>query len=271
MTLSRRAVGDLSLARLPARSGRDTHLSRRLPTRRTRTPLGLATLVALVVTASAPAAGAAEAPSGDFCADGSGVSVVVDFGTLEERVEQACVTDGAGQVASDVFESAGFDLTPVDPFPGAVCQIDALPADVPCGAMPAADAYWGLYVGAVDSEGAGQWDFAPVGADELEVSDGDVVGFAWQSGAEPAVPSVEPVAGEPAAEESTSESPSAAPDDEPSASAEPGPEVGGEDSGLVDGESGVAWWVPVIGLLALGGLALGITRARRGATGQDER
>lgn len=150
---------------------------------------------------------AADAESGEFCSGADGVSIVVDFADLDERVERSCVPDAAGEPAAAVFESAGFELTPVESFPGAVCQVDGEPADVACSAMPPADAYWGLYV--ADADGA--WDFAPVGADELELQDGDFVGFAWQGAAEPAPPSVEPVPGE-AADESAEETDSSSED-----------------------------------------------------------
>jgi hypothetical protein len=205
----------------------------------------IAVVLGALVWAPAPAqarAHAAEGADGALCPDAGGVSVVVDFKDLGGGVQQACVEDGAGKTASDVFTEAGHDLTPVGAFPGAACQVDGKPADVACAQMPPADAYWGLYVGQ-----AGKWGYAPKGADELTMADGDFVGFAWQSTKTSSPPEVAPVA-----------APASASSDEP-ASAAPG-----ESDTEEDDDDGAPWWIAaaVVVLLGAAGAAVAVRRRR---------
>ena len=183
----------------------------------------------------------AYAAEGSLCAD-SGVNVVVDFKELGGGVQLACDESGAGKVATEVFEAAGFELTPVGAFPGAACRVDGKPADVACAKMPPADAYWGLYVGA-----NGKWDYAPTGADELKPKDGDFVSFAWQASSTSSPPAVAPVA-QPV-----------------QPSEEPVEDAASEDTEEQDDEGGVPWWVPALAVLALAAGGAGIALRRRGS------
>lgn len=200
--------------------------------RRSRTGLGAALLTAMLaalVWVPAPAVAA-----GSFCED-QGVNVVVDFKDLGGGVQQACVEDGAGKMASEVFADAGFELTPVGAFPGAACRVDGKPADAACADMPPANAYWGLYVGA-----KGKWGYAPKGANELAMADGDYVGFAWQTS-------------------KTSSPPEVAPKPQPASDTASEP---ASDSEANEDDGGIPWWVPVgvVVVLLAAGVAIALRR-----------
>jgi hypothetical protein len=106
----------------------------------------------------------------------AGVTAVVDYGILGGGVQERCVTDGAGRSAWEVFEEAGFPLTSVQQYPGAVCRVSGKPDSDPCVRMPPANAYWGLFW----SSGSG-WVYSSKGATALTMSAGDSVGLAWQN------------------------------------------------------------------------------------------
>lgn len=228
------------------------------PFTRPTAPLVLAVLLGLALLAAPGAALAApqesqsqsqSQASSDACAEG-GVTLVVDPADLGGDPAVTCVeADGAEQPAPQAFADAGVELTPVDPFPGAVCQVDGEPADAACGAMPPADAYWGLYV----ADAGGEWDFAPVGIDELDVAEGSFVGFAWQSGGEPTPPAVAPQPGE--ATPGAQGDDAAASDDAGQESGEEAPDPGG-----------LPWWVPLLVGVAVIVLGVGIAVRRRSRT-----
>ncbi|MDX6371065.1 MAG: hypothetical protein QOD98_53, partial [Nocardioidaceae bacterium] len=92
----------------------------------------------LVATSSAPASAAA-------CSGATGVTVVVDHGSLGGGVEQVCNAGGGGEDAVSLFTGAGFALTYVQRQPGFVCRINGQPASDPCVNTPPSDAYWGLW------------------------------------------------------------------------------------------------------------------------------
>jgi hypothetical protein len=131
--------------------------------------------------ATAPPAAAAA------CSGATGVTVVVDHGSLGGGIDQVCSPSGGGKTASSIFVGAGFSLTYVQQQPGFVCRINGQPASDACVRTPPSDAYWGLWW----SDGkSGSWTYASVGAGSLNVPDGGYVGFAWQNGGQtaPGVP-----------------------------------------------------------------------------------
>ena len=91
-------------------------------------PLLVAAFAAATTSALLPATPAAAAG----CATADGVTVVVDFHELGGGVQTACVTDGGGDRASDLFPAAGFALDYVQRQPGFVCRVAGKPADNPC-------------------------------------------------------------------------------------------------------------------------------------------
>lgn len=129
---------------------------------------------------AAPAAAAA-------CSGSSGVTVVVDHGSLGGGIDEVCSQSGGGTKASALFEGAGFSLTYVQQQPGFVCRINGQPASDPCVRTPPSNAYWGLWW----SDGrSGSWSYASVAAGSLTIPDGGYVAFAWQNGGQsaPGVP-----------------------------------------------------------------------------------
>lgn len=229
----------------PLYGGKDSmHVTAGTPRRHPgRLVLATGLLLSMLVVGVGPATSPAYAAEGRFCSDG-GVSVVVDHQDLGGGIEQTCVEDGGGKLASEVFADAGYDLTPVGAFPGAACQVDGQPADAQCAKMPPADAYWGLFV----AEG-GTWGYAPTGVDELRLEDGAFVGFSWQSSSTPALPGVDPVA-------STAE---------PTPESEPQTETQA-DQGTDEGPNtttDLSWWVAALVVLLLVGAAALAGRRRR--------
>ena len=168
-------------------------------------------LVGVVVAAPSQAA---------TCSSGSGVSVVVDFGSLGGGVGSGCVGDGAGKSARSLFASAGFSLEGVQGQAAFVCRIEGLPSrDVEaCNNTPPENAYWALWW----SDGtSGDWLYSNYGVDSLKVPQGAYVGFAWQSGSRRA-PGLSPAAhAAPPAATPTTAAPSAKPSGKPKPSSSP--------------------------------------------------
>jgi hypothetical protein len=141
----------------------------------------------LLVLLAVAGAGFAPAPAtaAGYCS-GSGVNVVVDFGSIGQGLEKGC---GTGSTAAAVFKSAGVDLNRDAQYRGVVCQVEGLPTNANCTTMPASNAYWGLYW----SDGtSGKWVYASTGVDGLKVPNGGFVAFAWQSSTSQRVPATAP-------------------------------------------------------------------------------
>jgi len=140
---------------------------------------GLILLLLVAVVGFAPATATA---AGGYCT-GSGVNVVVDYGTLGGGAVKAC---GHGSNAGDAIRSAGFGLS-YDNHQGAgfVCTVNGKPADRGCAGL---DSYWGLFI----AKAGGGWVYASLGADAQPVSDGQTVAFAWQSSNSHRSPGVAP-------------------------------------------------------------------------------
>lgn len=147
------------------------------PVRRTPARLLLA-VVAGVVTALSALVGVAPAEASG-CTSSHGVTVVVDYASLGGGVVSRCLPDGGGKAAASLFSGAGFALTRVQQFPGAVCRVSGKPAADPCVQMPPATAYWGLFW---SSGTSGTWTYATEGVDGLTIPEGGYLGFAWQHG-----------------------------------------------------------------------------------------
>lgn len=120
---------------------------------------------------AAPAAHAAP------CGTGDGVTVVVDTGS---QVLTRCAP-GDPSSAREALGAAGFAITPVARFPGAICRIDGQPASDPCQAMPPASAYWAIFT----APSGGSWSYAQQGAGSLNPAPGTALGFRFGSGQAP--------------------------------------------------------------------------------------
>jgi MYXO-CTERM domain-containing protein len=145
--------------------------------------LGTAT-GAVVLSAPAQAAG---------CAQGTGVTVVVDYQQLGGGTSARCVS-GGGSKAAAAFSAAGVGLQRASRQPGFVCRVNAKPADAGCVQASPSDAYWSLWV----SSGNGTWSYASTGVDGLSVPKGGWVAFSWQGQSGKAQPRVTPVGAKPA-------------------------------------------------------------------------
>lgn len=150
----------------------------------------IARVAAAAALAAAAYAGLPTAPAtAAGCPTDHGVTVVVDFHQLGGGVQTACVADGGGQTASQLFPAAGFPLTYVQRQPGFVCRVSGKPADNPCVNTPPADAYWALYWS--DGE-SGRWTYATSGAGGQHVPDGGYVAFSWQGSSDSTPPGASP-------------------------------------------------------------------------------
>ena len=191
------------------------------------TPWGAALLASLLPLAGVGLVAPPAAAASGRCAEGSGVTVVVDFGPLGGGTRVGCAPGGADQPGSQVVPAAGFPMTYVSGAPF-VCRISGLPDadEEDCSGTPPADAYWGLFWS--DGDPA-TWTYATVGITGLEVPEGGSIGWRWQDGGGRDLPGAAPNADPPTDEpsEEPSDEPSDEPGDEPSG--EPGDEPSGPD------------------------------------------
>jgi hypothetical protein len=143
-------------------------------------------------------AGASAAATGE-CTGGEGVSVVVDSSALEDGgVEQWCVPADETLVAADALAGAGVETEGTEEYGDqVVCRVDGVPAEdtvIPaedgseyfeaCEAMPAAHAYWSLWV----KPAGGEWGYAQEGLPTLRLEPGDAVELLFTLNGEPATP-----------------------------------------------------------------------------------
>lgn len=136
--------------------------------------VGTGALPALIAPAPAVAAG---------CSGSTGVTAVVDFNQLGGGVSAGCAPDGHGDVASRVFDEAGYTQTAHPEMPGFVCRVENKPAaGEPCAEE---DAFWSLWY----SDGtSGKWVFSQRGAGSLRLRDGWYVAWSWHQGSGDAEP-----------------------------------------------------------------------------------
>ncbi|WP_193314866.1 hypothetical protein [Georgenia thermotolerans] len=214
------------------------------PARAVALALGLAVAVLAPAPADAagggPAAGApaasAPAPTG-ACADGSGVTVVVDLTDLGGDVRAGCAP-GDPATGREALQAAGFAAT--DSQPGLICAIDHLPDPCPTQFDGRYWAYWSAGPG-------GQWTARTEGADTADPAPGSVEGWRYNDGATP--PGVTPAALAAAA------SPTAAASEEPAASATPTPAPEGHTASRPGRNAYLALGAAVILLVAAGVVA----------------
>lgn len=163
--------------------------------------LTLAAVPLLAILALAGCASAAPAatpvPSAALtsaaCAD---VTIVVDFGVLDAPSIDACGSAGA---AADAVKGAGIATTgTADYGDQIVCRVNDRPAadetvtvegQTPfvegCQSMPAATAYWALWVKtAPDAE----WEYAQEGLGTLQLTSGESVGLVYTAGTDSTPP-----------------------------------------------------------------------------------
>jgi hypothetical protein len=164
---------------------------------------------AAVLAAAAGLALSASPAHSAPCSGDSGVSVVVDFNSLGGGVQQVCLPGGGGDAASSLFPAAGFPLSYASRQPGFVCRVSGVPTSDPCVNTAPADAFWGLWWSDGD---ASSWTYSSLGAGSLNVPDGGMVAFSWDSVSGSAPPSASPSHPDPPASPEPSDPPPDQPD-----------------------------------------------------------
>ncbi|WP_458779707.1 hypothetical protein [Arthrobacter sp. D3-16] len=152
--------------------------------------------------ASEPASTASTSSSAATAnADGpcEGVKVIIDSGALNQDAAETstCVPVGEPTVAADVLKEANIKTEGTEQYPTElVCRVNGVPAaDVDithkagtyreeCKGMPAAFAYWALWV----KPAAGDWAYAQEGLATLKVSPGESLELLFTVDGEPAAP-----------------------------------------------------------------------------------
>ena len=169
--------------------------------------LAAAGLLFALAGCSAPAATqpTASAPDDPATASSSaagpcaGVKVIVDSGSLKQSAadKTVCVPVNAATAASTVLEQAKVKTEGTTQYPTeVVCRVNGVPAagfDIKhkdgtyredCSKMPAAFAYWGLWLKPV----SGDWAYAQEGLSTLQVSPGQSLELLFAVDGEPATP-----------------------------------------------------------------------------------
>ena len=137
----------------------------------------------------------------DFASDGScdGVAVQINFSGEAENIERCVVLNGNSETAKNVLASAGISVEGTKAFGDAVvCRVNNVPSaeeeliiegEDPyletCEDMPAAFAYWALWVKESDSA---EWGYAMEGISSLQLTKGQSVGLAFSLGGEAPTP-----------------------------------------------------------------------------------
>ncbi|PTT70296.1 hypothetical protein [Arthrobacter sp. HMWF013] len=147
-------------------------------------------------TAPATTAAASSSAASGPC---TGVKVIVDSGALKQDAadKSVCVPVDAPTAASKVLEEADVKTEGTTQYPTElVCRVNGVPAadfDIThkagtykeeCTGMPAAFAYWSLWV----KPDAGAWEYAQEGLATLQVSPGQSLELLFTVDGEPAAP-----------------------------------------------------------------------------------
>jgi hypothetical protein len=151
--------------------------------------------------APAPTASASVAASAEV-SECDGVRVIVETGDLEVADGPAgstCVPTEEPIVASDALAEAGIETEGTDQYGDqVVCRVNGVPAEdfaltaedgseyfETCASMPAAFAYWSLWV----QPAGGEWAYAEEGLSTLQLQPGESVELLFTLNGEPAAPS----------------------------------------------------------------------------------
>lgn len=154
----------------------------------------LSAVCALLLGASFASAAPASAADGT-CAEGAGVTVVVDFGDLGPQPLVRCAP-GTPANGIAALQAAGIDVAGSQKYGLAVaCRIDGKPGpDVEsCAGMPSATAYWSYW----HASAGGKWESSQEGAQTSKPAAGGFEGWAFAKPKSandlPAPPRVAPV------------------------------------------------------------------------------
>ena len=149
-------------------------------------------------TAEPSATASASASADEGCA---GVTVVVDASAFEDADEisqSECVETDEAIAASAALDIAGVTTEGTTEYGDqVVCRVDGLPAEdvaltaedgseyfETCESMPAAFAYWSLWVQPV----GGEWAYATEGLSALQLQPGESMALLFTLNGEPAAP-----------------------------------------------------------------------------------
>ena len=170
--------------------------------------LAAASAAALLLTLAACSSPTLTEPSASAPAsegECAGVTVVVDATVLEledDPSQKTCIVSDGAIAASDALDEA--DVTTegtVEYGDQVVCRVNGVPAEdyalkaedgsdyfETCEAMPAAFAYWSLWV---QPEG-GEWEYAQEGLSTLQLEPGESLALLFSLDGEPAAPTSQP-------------------------------------------------------------------------------
>ena len=154
----------------------------------------------LVLATGLAVGGPAPAAEAAACSGSTGVTVVVDFGSLGGGVQVSCAggNPGSGLAA---LSGAGHGYTFVPRQPGLVCQVDARPN--PCNGAPTT-AYWAYW----HASRGGSWSYSSLGAGGYDPAPGTVEGWAFGAGRQPGIaPPAAPAPPRPAPKPTTNPAP----------------------------------------------------------------
>ena len=154
----------------------------------------------LVLATGLAVGGPAPAAEAAACSGSTGVTVVVDFGSLGGGVQVGCAggNPGSGLAA---LSGAGHGYTFVPRQPGLVCQVDARPN--PCNGAPTT-AYWAYW----HASRGGSWSYSTLGAGGYDPAPGTVEGWAFGAGRQPGIaPPAAPAPPRPAPKPTTNPAP----------------------------------------------------------------
>jgi len=115
----------------------------------------------------------AQLPDGS-CADGDGVTVVIDFQELGGGVEVRCAPDRPG-TGFAALQQAGISYDTTVRFPGFLCRIAGKPSNDPCYTASPADAYWSYWM----APRGGRWCYSNFGAGARRPVPGPVEGWSF--------------------------------------------------------------------------------------------
>ncbi|UOE42807.1 hypothetical protein [Agromyces larvae] len=133
--------------------------------------------------------------------DCAGVAVIVDAGDLDAADDpstEACLPVDAPIIAADALAQAGVTTEGTDDYGDqVVCRVNGAPAETDtivaddgteyhetCSTMPAAFAYWAVWVRPAD----GEWAYAQEGLATQQLAPGDRLGLFFTLNGEPAQP-----------------------------------------------------------------------------------
>lgn len=133
------------------------------------------------------------------CADDAGITVAVDASALEDGDSKAwCIGTDEPLAAADALTLVNVTTEGTDEYGDqVVCRVNGVPAEdvaIPaedgsdyfetCESMPAAFAYWSLWI----KPAGGEWGYAEEGLSTLELQPGESLELLYTLNGEPAAP-----------------------------------------------------------------------------------